>query len=331
MTKIYIIRHAEAEGNIYRRYQGWYNSLLTRRGERQIAALARKLDGARFDAVYSSDLNRAYQTSDAVSLSRGLSVTIDTRLREISLGEWEDVPFADIMAHDPDMAYNLDFNPWLWNVPGAEAYTTVRERMRAALTEIAERHDGQTVAVFSHGLAMHAFVSSMLGIEDAAHLASLGWHKNTAFSVIHYDSGTFRLLTYSDHSHITPALDHNLPLLHARFTEVSPGDFAIMVDGDERGRLTLDLSSGEAGGAGVITRFAIDDGFRRKGLGIQVLGQAVSVFRNLGRARLQISSEGDGAGFFEKHGFVRAGDAYEMDITPPGLVAPGASAPDANA
>ena len=34
MTRIYIVRHAEAEGNLYRRARGWYNSLITQRGYR---------------------------------------------------------------------------------------------------------------------------------------------------------------------------------------------------------------------------------------------------------------------------------------------------------
>ena len=29
MTTIYLIRHAEAEGNLYRRIHGWYDSLIT--------------------------------------------------------------------------------------------------------------------------------------------------------------------------------------------------------------------------------------------------------------------------------------------------------------
>ena len=42
MTTIYLIRHAEAEGNLYRRAHGWYNSTITDRGYRQIAALAKR-------------------------------------------------------------------------------------------------------------------------------------------------------------------------------------------------------------------------------------------------------------------------------------------------
>ena len=40
MTDLYLIRHAEAEGNVFRRLQGQYDSMITANGMRQIAALA---------------------------------------------------------------------------------------------------------------------------------------------------------------------------------------------------------------------------------------------------------------------------------------------------
>ena len=39
MTRVYIVRHGEAEGNIYRRIHGQYDSNLTDNGLRQVAAL----------------------------------------------------------------------------------------------------------------------------------------------------------------------------------------------------------------------------------------------------------------------------------------------------
>lgn len=47
MTTIYLIRHAEAEGNLYRIAQGQANSIITDRGERQIRALSRGLQMSR--------------------------------------------------------------------------------------------------------------------------------------------------------------------------------------------------------------------------------------------------------------------------------------------
>ena len=56
MTKIYLIRHAEAEGNLYRRIHGQYDSLVTPRGYRQIEALAERFRDVKIDALYASDL-----------------------------------------------------------------------------------------------------------------------------------------------------------------------------------------------------------------------------------------------------------------------------------
>ena len=59
MTTIYLIRHAEAEGNLYRRVHGWYNSLITENGYRQIAALEERFRDIHIDAVWSSEIGRA--------------------------------------------------------------------------------------------------------------------------------------------------------------------------------------------------------------------------------------------------------------------------------
>ena len=50
MTRIYLIRHAEAEGNLYRIAQGQYNSILTDRGWRQVEALRRRFAAIPSDA-----------------------------------------------------------------------------------------------------------------------------------------------------------------------------------------------------------------------------------------------------------------------------------------
>ena len=58
MTTLYLIRHAEAEGNLYRRIHGWYDALITDNGYRQIKALEGRFSEVPVDAVYSSDLFR---------------------------------------------------------------------------------------------------------------------------------------------------------------------------------------------------------------------------------------------------------------------------------
>ena len=51
MTTVYLIRHAEAEGNVYRRCHGQYDSLLTPRAYEQLPCLAKRFEGVPLDAV----------------------------------------------------------------------------------------------------------------------------------------------------------------------------------------------------------------------------------------------------------------------------------------
>ena len=75
MTRIYIIRHAEAEGNLYRRIHGQYDSLVTPLGYRQIQALEKRFQDIYLDAVYSSDLFRTQTTAKA----QGAAIAAGTR------------------------------------------------------------------------------------------------------------------------------------------------------------------------------------------------------------------------------------------------------------
>ena len=62
-TTIYLIRHAEAEGNLYRRIQGHWDGRITPRGRAQIDELAERFIYIRLSAVYSSDLQRKIFTA----------------------------------------------------------------------------------------------------------------------------------------------------------------------------------------------------------------------------------------------------------------------------
>ena len=63
MTTVYFVRHAEAEGNTYRRMHGQYNSLITENGVRQIEALRARFEDIPVDACYASDLYRTCRTA----------------------------------------------------------------------------------------------------------------------------------------------------------------------------------------------------------------------------------------------------------------------------
>ena len=122
MTRIYLIRHAEAEGNLYRRVQGQYNSLVTERGLEQIKALEERFRDVPIDAVYSSDLYRTKKTASAVYLSHGLPLHTDPGLREVAMGAWEDRPWGLVGREDRQELIYFNANDPRWHIPGGKLF-----------------------------------------------------------------------------------------------------------------------------------------------------------------------------------------------------------------
>ena len=153
-TKIFLVRHAEAEGNLFRVAHGQYDSTVTPQGYRQLACLRERFREERIDAVYGSDLTRTRTTASALYVPRNLPFRPLPLLREIRLGAWEQMSWGDIQRMDPQMYIDFNKRPDLWRVRGAETFSQVRERMLSAVRQMAAECPGQTVAAASHGAAL---------------------------------------------------------------------------------------------------------------------------------------------------------------------------------
>ncbi|GHV08175.1 hypothetical protein FACS1894217_10200 [Clostridia bacterium] len=199
MTTIYWIRHGEAEGNLYRRCHGHYNSKITLNGQRQLSALRDRFANVQIDAVYSSDLCRAWTTADALARPRGQVVTVHPGLREVNLGEWEDLTWGEICHRAPKQYAKFLETPWEVKPRGGETLKMARIRAYVALRDIAARHDGQTVAIVSHGLVTRGLMSYVQKLSPQRLLAH---GDNTCVTLLGYADGEFRLRYYADNSHL---------------------------------------------------------------------------------------------------------------------------------
>lgn len=65
MTEIYIVRHAEAEGNTNRMFQGSVDTNISENGEKQLERLMKRALDFDVDKIYSSPLKRAQKTAEA--------------------------------------------------------------------------------------------------------------------------------------------------------------------------------------------------------------------------------------------------------------------------
>ena len=123
MTTLFLIRHAQAEGNLYRIAQGQFDSYITALGYKQIDALAERFKNVHLDALYSSDLRRTRTTATAITRYHDLEMHTTPRLREICLGVCEGMSFGDMRNYDPVQMDYFNNDPEKWRAEGAETFT----------------------------------------------------------------------------------------------------------------------------------------------------------------------------------------------------------------
>ena len=205
MTKVYLIRHTEAEGNYYRRIQGQWDGGITARGKKQIEALAERMKDVPLTALYSSDLTRTMLTAGAITKYHDLPLQTDKRLREVYMGRWEGISWGDASYYEPEQYSYFSSNPDLWNIGDNELWHDLRERMYSAIADIASRHDGENIAIVSHGTAIRALMCKIWNVEGKD-IHSVRHGDNTAVSLLTVENGVISIDYACDSSHLPDEL-----------------------------------------------------------------------------------------------------------------------------
>ena len=202
MTQLYLIRHTQAEGNLYRMMQGHWDGGITSLGVMENDLLSARFQNIPLDAAYSSDLKRAVLTAEACVRGKGIPVVTDRRLRELDLGPWETRFFGNIVYSSPKEVDQFLHSPGDWWIEGAETVYDVEKRAFEALTEIAESHPGKAVAVVSHGITIRCLLTKIMHLPYAGENL-LPIFRNTAVTSLQYEDGVFTVEQMNDASHLS--------------------------------------------------------------------------------------------------------------------------------
>jgi len=121
-------------------------------------------------------------------------------LREISIGEWEGLSWEEIGDRWPEQFRYFGSDPAKWSVPGSENFIHLQERITGCIKDIAKVHDGETVAIVSHGTAIRTFLCEITG-----HQLQKIWeipYINTAVAMMFFENEELKLEYYGDNSHL---------------------------------------------------------------------------------------------------------------------------------
>ena len=317
MTKIYLISHAAAEGNLYRVAHGQFNSTITHRGYSQLTHLRRRFKDIALDAVYGSDLLRAQTTAAALYVPRNMEFRPLPLLREVCMGVWEQLSWGEVARRDPEMYHNFNHRPDLFELEGAERFEDVRDRMLTAVRQMAAAHPDGTIAATSHGAALRVLLGTLEGL-SLAEIGDTPYGDNTAVSLLEVEGDEIRLIYRDDASHVpTTAKVHRHGASadnDGKYTVVAtqPGFwYRVLWEDDDKIELEAMLGEERAGcvalciedGVFRITEYTIYPGRRGQNYSVQLLGQAVKYARKHEHDRIVVLSPAETVPYFEKFGF----------------------------
>jgi probable phosphoglycerate mutase len=165
-----MLRHGQTNYNAGSRMQGQLESELTDLGRAQAVAAAEVLAKRQPLLIVSSDLRRAYDTAVALGERTGLTVHVDTRLRETHLGDWQGLTHQEVDANAPGarLAWRDDAT---WAPHGGESRIDVADRSVPLVAELvaAEREWGiedpdRPVVLVAHGGLIAALTAALLDL-----------------------------------------------------------------------------------------------------------------------------------------------------------------------
>jgi broad specificity phosphatase PhoE len=203
MTTFYLIRHGETDWNLNGRWQGHTDVPLNEVGRAQARRLAARLraDGARFDALYSSDLQRAWETAHAVAVALDLTPQPLPALREIDVGAWGGLTRAEVIARDGEVYERIRSGEDLAR-GGAERFLDLYTRVVAAVEHLADQQPGRTLALVTHGGPVRALL--MHAAREKAGLNLQRVHiGNTSITILIGDHSGWDLGAINDMTHLT--------------------------------------------------------------------------------------------------------------------------------
>lgn len=148
MITIYLVRHGQTLENANGVFQGQTPGTLSALGKEQAETLCDTLVQMYFDTVYCSDLQRCKDTA-AIALKLTSYQPIYTPLlRERDMGNLAGKPIAGAVIDD--------------SVESVEACSA---RARKFLQMLKEKHDGETLLLFSHGYFCRIIQAVLTGID----------------------------------------------------------------------------------------------------------------------------------------------------------------------
>jgi len=162
LATMLLIRHAETAWNREKISRGVYDVPQNENGRTQARHLAKALASRKITIAYSSPLSRARETAQITLEPHGIEATVHKGLRDFNYGQWTGLQDHVVANKWPEEHTLWLTAPHQARPPDGDTLQTVFDRSFDAVKQIAQQHDGQTIALFAHRVVNKLRVLGML-------------------------------------------------------------------------------------------------------------------------------------------------------------------------
>ncbi|MEJ6077473.1 histidine phosphatase family protein [Vibrio sp. 1-Bac 57] len=164
MTDLYLIRHGETLFNQLGCFQGHSDSPLTATGHLQASNLVSYFNDIPLQQFYSSDLGRAIATATPLAKAKQLPLQTCPLLREISYDYLDGQAKRQLTDKDREKLTRLFSAELDYRIGEGETLAEVQMRLFDKINALNKLHQGQSIAVMTHGLSIVMLIKKILQI-----------------------------------------------------------------------------------------------------------------------------------------------------------------------
>jgi len=134
---------------------GWNDVALSPLGEKQSVEMGERYKADHFDAIFCSDLERAYKSAE-IGFGNKWPIIKDARLRECNYGDFTQKPSYVVDEQKP-LHIKEPF-------PNGESYMQTTARIKSFLDDLVRNYEGKRVMVIGHRATQYGIENIVNGV-----------------------------------------------------------------------------------------------------------------------------------------------------------------------
>ncbi|WP_415035019.1 histidine phosphatase family protein [Azonexus sp.] len=209
LTRLCLVRHGETAWNAERRIQGQIDIALNAAGRRQARAAGMALRAAGLTALFSSDLQRAWETAGLIGAAIGLTPQPEPALRERDYGIFAGLTYAQAEAEHPEAYAAFAGRNADYAFENGESLHGLYRRVTQRLQQLAAQHAGEAIGLVVHGGVLDVINRFVRG--KPLEMARDFLIPNAGMNWLELRDGVWRIVCWGETAHLSAAALDELP------------------------------------------------------------------------------------------------------------------------